>query len=354
MEPLTGPLADALRRNRQIFNAKFAAATRAEKPIDGADFQHFLAETLDPIVRSVATVFPERADPVVDTLFDVSLDLFRHGLLGSKSKAPAIPDAWRNLLPLIPRLVAREPSRVAGSVTNALYHLSRTRGARRREWIQALISVGSSCQSVNDLLDCGAIVAWRCGMAQYRHGALEKARTLATNLAVYTLGLPPSTKAESIAEVIERLSGNPWLTPQDALRETGTSSAGSLKVFTKAGAFRGFGGHFLAPPKVQCIDGSVVASDGTGSWRLHADIYNSLLLRCEAEPPPLPASGSVPMPQPLPTDGGARIAADGTITWQGVQQRFPELARATSIASTADTVAVTLPTSHHLFLVGRT
>ena len=92
--------------------------------------------------------------------------------------------------------------------------------------------------------------------------------------------------------------------------------------------------------------GELIASDGTGSWRLHADLYNSLLLRCDTQPPPLPGSS----PQSAATD--AVIKPDGTLRWLGQERRFPELARATSIASTADTAAVTLATSHHLFLVG--
>jgi hypothetical protein len=344
MEPLSGALADSLRRNRPLFNTKFAAATKSENPIHEQAFKEHVASTLDPIVRAVAAEFPERTDPVVDALFDLSLNLFRHNLLGPKAKTAAIPDAWRNLLPLIPRLLAREPARVAGSITNALYNLSRTRGTRRRDWIQALMSVGSSCQNAGELLDCGGIVAWRCGMAQYRGGALEKAAALSPSLASQTLGLPPGTTPEQIVDVIHKLSANPWITPQGALRETKRE----LKIMTKAGAFRGFGGQFLSPPKVQSVAGELVASDGTGSWRLHADVYNSLLQRCETQPPPLPSS----VPPALPAAGAATIGTNGVITWQGQERRFPELAEATSVASTADTIAVTIATSHHLFLVG--
>jgi hypothetical protein len=42
---------------------------------------------------------------------------------------------------------------------------------------------------------------------------------------------------------------------------------------------------------------------------------------------------------------------DGTIRWQGLERMFPELAHATSFATTADTLAITIPTSHHIFLV---
>ena len=95
----------------------------------------------------------------------------------------------------------------------------------------------------------------------------------------------------------------------------------------------------------------IVATDGLTTWQLHADRYNALLLRCESlppQPPPLPV-----FQRTLKAEGAdAGIASDGTLTWQGQERRFPELAQASSIAAVSHTVAVALPTSHHLFLVG--
>jgi hypothetical protein len=333
MAPLTGPLADALRRGRQTFNAKFAAATKAERPIDADEFQHHLAVTLDPIVRSVAVEFAEKTDAVVDALFDLSLELFAQNLLGAKAKYPAIPDVWSNLLPRIPRLVARDPGRVAGAITNALYNLSRTPGTKPQDWRNAQCLL--ACQTVDELLDCGAVLAWRCGMPQYRQGALDKAGALTPRLAAQALGLPPNTQAERIADILRNLANNPWLLPQGALG----SATRQMKMVGKAGDFRGFGGPFLAPPGVHCIAGELIAIDGDSTWRLHSDIYNALLLRCE-----------VAASKPLA--GAAEIKSNGTLRWQGLERQFPELAQATSIASTKDTVAVTLADSHHLYLVG--
>lgn len=329
MERLTGPLADALRRGRQTFNAKFAAAAKSAHPIDGAEFQDHLASAVDPIVRGVAAESAERVDLVVDALFDVSLDLFGHGLLGSRAQFPAIPEAWRELLPSLTGLVAREPERVTGAVTNALYNISRTPGTRPREWMQMVKALG--CQTDGELLDCGAVVAWRCGMPLYRLSALEKARSLAPELAGRALGLGPDA---DVGRVIERLQSNPWVRPEDCLRD----GAKELRIVAKAGGFRGFSGQFLSPPKVVKMEGSLVASDGATAWRVHADVYNAVLVSCELG---------------AKTDlvNDAAIQPNGTVLWQGRTHRFPELADATNIAATDDTAAVTLATSHHVFLV---
>src|SRR5579871_6684230 len=253
METITGPLAEALKRGRQIFNAKFAAANSADRPIDAADFQRHLALTLDPIVRTVAANFAERTDAVVEALYDLSLDLFRHSLLGPNAMYPAVPEAWRNLLPRIPRLLGREPARVAGSVTNAIYNLSRTRGARVHDWCSTDYT---RCQTVDEFLDCAAVVAWRCGLPQYRQSALEKAAALPTHLATVALDLAPNTQPEVVEDVLRNLAANPWLPPCSAHRPPPPR----LRIVGRAGAFRGFAGQFLTPPKVQCVGGELIAS----------------------------------------------------------------------------------------------
>jgi hypothetical protein len=337
MERLTGPLAEALKRGRSSFNAKFLAGSKADAPIERQAFQHHLAVTLDPIVRSVAAEFAERTDAVAVALFDLSLDLFAKSLLGPAAKYPAIDSAWRLLLPRMPRLMAREPAQVAGAVTNALYNLSQTPRARPQAWTEQIGVIAATCQSAGDLMACGSVLAWRCGMPQYRESALDKAGSLAPVLATRVLGLPDGTATERIAAVLQSLRVNPWILPQEPLNSR--AAPRELKLLAKAGAFRGFAGQFLAPPKVARVDAELVASDGTATWRLHADIYNSLLLRTEA-------SGL------RQSNNDVQIQADGTVRWKSHVRRFPELANATSIAAVNHTMAVTIPTSHHLFLLG--
>lgn len=329
MERLTGPLAGALRRGRQTFNAKFAAAAKAARPIDPAEFQEHLATAVDPIVRGVAAESAERVDLVADALYDVSLDLFGHGLLGAKAQFAVIPAAWRDLLPALAHLVAREPERVTGAVTNALYNMSRTPGARPLEWMQAVKALG--CQTVADLLDCGAVLAWRCGMTLYRAGALQKARSLPPDLAARALGLGPDP---DVARVIEKLESSPWVRPEDCLRD----SSKELRIVARAGGFRGFSGQFLSPPKIVKMEGALIATDGVTAWQVHADIYNAVLVHCD-----LAAKTE------LVSD--AAIQPTGTVSWQGRTHHFAELAGATGIAATDDTMAVTIATSHHVFLV---
>jgi hypothetical protein len=295
---ITGPLADALKRGRQSFNARFVAA----KPIDAAAFQAHLTDTLDPIVQAVAAKFPERTDAVVEALYDLSLDLFRQNLLGPQAKYPVIVEAWKIFLPAIPTLVAREPNRIAASITNVLYNLATTPGARPNDWLKL------AAASPDFNLSLAALLAWQCGLPQYRESVLDKAPELA------------------------HLRTNPWNL---------NNPNPSLQLLAKAGAFRGFAGQFLRPPRVDTLAGAILATDGDSTWQLHADLYNAILLRVDRTLPP-----------PLPLKGDAQISANGTVNWKGQRRRFPELASSTSIAAISHTLAVTLATSHHLYLLG--
>jgi hypothetical protein len=185
-----------------------------------------------------------------------------------------------------------------------------------------------------EFLDYGAVLAWRSGLPQYRDSALDKVSQLPPHLAARALSLPE----KFIARAIANLRANPWSV---------TGTAADLKIVATAGAFRGFAGQFIKPPRVDGTPGDLVATDPEASWRIYADPFNALLLRCEPQPPPLPSSGKI-----LHTaNGEAHITPDGTLSWKSHQKNFRELAGATGIAANAHTVAVTIPTSHHIFLV---
>jgi hypothetical protein len=85
-------------------------------------------------------------------------------------------------------------------------------------------------------------------------------------------------------------------------------------------------------------------SDGTATWQLLADAFGTLWHR-------------VPTPPVKSTNSGvaSKIALDsrGRVNWDGACQPFDELVDASSFACDGQTLAVTLPTSYHVFLVAR-
>jgi hypothetical protein len=335
---LDGPLAAALAGHRAAFNDRFRRARTTSDRLDPAAFERHLVVVVDPIVRAVAAVFPERLDGVVAALFDLSLELFGQSLLGDSARHPAVLEAWTRLLPAVPRLLAFETRRVAASVTNAAYKLGGVAGARPRAWIEAMREVGPSCGSVAAFLACGQVAAWQAGMPHYREAALGEVAALPPPLAALVLGLAPDTAEARLEACLERLRQDRWLTPAEALASPPRPAPAPA---AQVGAFAGLGGPFLNPPVVGLAGGQLVAADSAASYRLVVDRFGALLLRRPAAPSLEPARGVAALDQ------------SGTVTWDGAVARFPALANSSSQACDGQTLAVTLPDSHHVFLVAR-
>jgi hypothetical protein len=339
VERLTGPLADALARQRDLFNAHFANARHGSSALDAAAFAEHLATTLDPIIRAVAQTLPEKIDEVTVALFDLSLELFELRLLGPEAKTPWVMAVWRELLPAAATAVAREPARLAASASNAIVNLATTPGARPRQWLDRWILIAAGCPDVTTLLDCGKVLAWQAGMAQYRASALEVVAQLMPSLAAAALGLPQDTAADSLSQVIERLKTDPWITAVGAVSRRKLTSP--IRLVAMAGAFRGLGGPFLRPPTVAAGPAAIYASDGDSVWQLLADAYGAVFVGCDSK-----------LFSPS-TSSDAAIGPNGEIRWGSDCAQLENLAHPLSWACDATTLAVTLPTSHHVFLLGR-
>jgi hypothetical protein len=328
---IEGPLAGALAAGRPRFNTLFAQARRDTPTLDAAAFAGQLRGLVAPIVTEVAKVAPERLAEVVDVLYEFSLDL-----VGKEFAAryPAVLQGWNVLLRGLPRHLAAAPRRFAGSVTNALYNLSVTPGARPQEWLGAMSDLGGKCE-VEALLEAGKVCAWRAGMAHFRDGALEACRRLDPPVACAALGLPEALDRASLDAMLHRLGDDPWLSVAGAR----LNRKRELRVVAMVGSFRGFGGPFLAPPTVACAEDRLHVTDGESCWLVCADRYGATLHRTANELPRV--AGKAPF----------QVSANGTVTRGESSVRFEELQGPSSFAADATTLAVTVPLAHVVYLV---
>lgn len=333
---LAGPFAQILEANRARFNARFAEARRFQPRLDPEAFKEHLRSIVAPIVEAVARERADKAAETAEALYDLSLDLLGQEFLGPNSRYPFIVDGWRYLLPRLPRFVAEAPREFVGSMTNALYNLSATPGAHPHEWAASLLQLAEVCPDAPMLLKAGQVAAWRAGMAHYRLNALDLCRDLPSPVALTALGLSPQSEHPPLDSLIESLKANPWLHPTSDLRPL----TSDLQIVARVGAFRGFGGLFLAPPLVFSSGDQFIVTDGEGSWLLTADCFGATWHRTEA--------------QPVETKSAARftINRDGQVSVNGTPTReFPELANAQSSAANRTTLAVTTPLSHAVYLI---
>jgi hypothetical protein len=335
MPLVTGPFAQILDGNRARFNARFAEARRFQPRLDPAAFSDHVRSVVAPLVEAVARERADKAAEAAEALYDLSLDLLGQEFLGPNSRYPLIVDGWRFLLPRLPRFVAEAPREFVGSVTNALYNLSTTPGARPGEWAASLLKLAEVCPDVSTLLKAGQVAAWRAGMAHYRLTALELCRDLPPPVALAALGLAPQADHPPLDPLIESLKSNPWLRPTSDLRPL----TSDLQIVSRVGAFRGFGGLFLEPPLVWSAGDDFVVSDGEGTWLLIADVFGATFHRADIKAPSLKTSSPF------------TINKAGSVSCGKTSHAFPELANANSSAGNNTTLAVTTPLSHAVYLV---
>lgn len=333
-------LTKTLKTDRESFNARFAERRLAGYRIDGNEFLDHIATSIDPIVCAVADALPERVRATLDGLYDVSLDLFAVSLLGDGSKCLEVKELWDRVLPAASLPLARDPARVAASLSNAVYNLAMQDDTRPAWWMDRMVELANGCDDAESFLQCGRILAWQAGMAQYREPALEAARQLEPDLALRALGISDECPSPELDKVISRLESDPWLSATEALN--GDHQRTTIEQVRTVGGFRGFGGVFLRPPVASCDDNGLWVSDGEFVWRMIVDTYGWYLHRS--------GSGAIPENQERDQIG---LDRNGTARWQDVTADFPQLANAGSVACNNESLAVTVPTSHHVFILTR-
>jgi hypothetical protein len=295
-----------------------------------------------PIVDAVGRVEKHAVPLVTESLYDLSLQLLVQELLGPSSRYPVIAEGWRSLLPHAAELVAAAPQRFVGSITNALYNLARTPGARPQQWLadmKHLAGVGGA--DVEIVLRAGQVAAWRAGLAHYRDGAIAACRGLTTTLALAALGLSgqPPLPVEGL---LTRLENDPWLTPASALS---MRTRRRPRIVMRVGAFRGFGGLFMRPPAVHLRAGQLLVEDGVESWTLVADCFGATFHR-------FALAGQRQHSIDAESEPAFHLDRRGHVmATTGSSAEIAELKDAQTWASDRHTLAVTTALSHSVFLV---
>lgn len=264
-----GAFAAAVRDSRADLNNRFNVARHQFPALSGDDLLDFLRENVAPGAEAVAAVDPGATRDFVVAAYDAALLLCGQKLTGPAGRAAAIADGWREILPIAARHTARAPGRVIAAISNALYALSGSPGARPRDWIDGMRRVATPAADVEEFLRAGQVLAWLAGLAHLRPGALEVARGLPAAL------LPALFGTKTIdAAALSRLGADPWFDPRRPI-------AGP-RVVREVGIFRGFGGEFLSPPRVAGSDDGWLVESAGEYWLLTADAFGATFHRADA------------------------------------------------------------------------
>jgi len=333
-------LASVLRSGRSEFNAQFAEARRLYPALDGGAFLAFLRNDVDPLVRVVEKVKPDCAADVVMAAYETGLELIGQKLVASGARNQFIEEGWRRVFPPTASLVAKWPARVIGAVSNALHNLAGTPGARPEQWISEMEKLGPQCADVEALLRLGQVEAWRAGLAHFRQGAVAAADNLPTPLALAAVG---AAATGDWTEIRKCLLADPWYNPS-AAAATGNVKATRVQVMAQAGAFRGYGGVFVEPPRVASAGEHFLVRSGEESWLLTADVFGATFHRSNVD-----EFESAAKTTKLPS--GLRVS-DSKLSWKDERFEIGGLGKFTSTAANDTTLALTSELTHSVILVG--
>lgn len=299
--------------NRERYNTLFALARRMRPRLDGERFLENLRTLVAPIVGAHQE---EAGAALVDPLYGLCLELSGGELF---DRSPAVSKVWKELLPEAGSLLQERPAYLAAALSNAAYNVE-GEGADWQSWLSQMKSLRERCDSSQQWLDAGKVVAWSCGLAHYRESSLAVGQNL------------PKELLQSIFEDWDGLVEDIW----SPLRKP------SKKPFVvhKVGGFVGFGGVFRRPPWVaHAGEGRFVVEDGTDEWLLSCDGFGATL-----------KAGADPDIE-APERHDVHASDDGTIVWSGVRVKMPELAPVRTFAASEQVLAVTSELSHHVYLL---
>jgi hypothetical protein len=264
---ISEPLAKVLAAGRTQFNQRVTEARRRYPAFDTGAFADFLQSGVDQLMLAVADTVPARVASTTLVAYDIALELVGLALAGPKARNSLVNRLWQEVLPSYARLAAEHPAEVLATLSNAAVNIGKVNNARPEQWIQEMCALAPQVESLQNLQRTGQILAWRCGMAHFRLGAIHAANQLSEHLALAALG---SKGGASWTQTKEKLLADPWWTPVPI-------HGHAIHPGTEIGQFTGFEGEFAEPPEVRaCPEGFFVKSGERYSF-LIADAFGAVL-----------------------------------------------------------------------------
>ncbi len=260
---ISGPFAAILSAGRSQFNQRMVEAKRRHAGLNTDAFSKFLIECVDPVVAAVSLADAARAPAAALAAYDAALELAATGM-----RSPLLPEAWRRLGPRLAPLIGRQPAEVLGMLSNAVLYIESVPRARGRAWLDAMIAIAGRIDTTAQLQAVGQVIAWRCGVAHFRSGALAAADQLpaALGLALF------DADSGDWPTLRDQLRIDPWWQPR---------GRSTLKL--EIGAFTGLGGEFATPPEVRAHAGTFTVRSGEAFHLLIADAWGAVLHPSDAD-----------------------------------------------------------------------
>jgi hypothetical protein len=260
---ISAPFAAILAAGRSQFNQRMVEAKRRHAGLNTDAFSKFLIECVDPVVAAVSLADAARAPAAALAAYDAALELTTTGM-----RSPMLAEAWCRLGPRLAQLIARQPAEVLGMLSNAVLYIESVPRARGRLWLDTMVAIAGRIDTTVQLKAAGQVLAWRCGVAHFRSGALAAADQVpeALALALFDAG------SGDWPTLRDQLRHDPWWQPR-----------GRCTLKLEIGAFTGMGGEFSTPPEVHAHAGTFTVMSGETFHLLIADAWGAVLHPSDAD-----------------------------------------------------------------------
>lgn len=269
--PLHPLVVTALEARRAQFNTRFQQVRRHQPEVQGSEVLALCGTLLEPAGSILADLDPGAVAELVEATFETVLQLQALRLTGSRSHEPWIDTGLGLLVPAAARFLGQRPHATLCALGNALHHIGQQHPPGATQWTRRMQAVLPACDAVAQWLAAGQVLAWRCGLAQYRDAALRVLEALPAALQAALLELPA---AADPAPEVAALLRHPWHRP-------GQPPLTQPRWVRRCGGFVGFGGPFRRPPRLAAHDGQLYASDGSQAWRWTLDACGEYRVRVD-------------------------------------------------------------------------
>ncbi len=338
LDPATNAFAQALQRNRQRCNTLFRMQRHQHPHLDGKVLNQWLLDVIEPVVRELVDQGVD-ANELSLAFFELSLELAVHRQLGTQ-RDDSMRRLWTRLIPRWGQRLKSDAAAQVGKLINASLFMRQFGNSAVDLWLDLMEQATVLEMNAVDLFEFGQVNSWRCGAAQFRQSALDLCQSMRADSLVLLFGDRVDwTVANAKKEALTRMNSDPWWNANKLAEDR------SLKLVNRIDGYRGFGGHFQAPPIVQLQGTDFAISDGHRWWRLYADCYGHNLQRFDYKNEDF---------EPLEIRPPWKCKLDGSpIECDSEELIPPDWKSARSVAANPTTLVYTTPFSHQLMLVAK-
>lgn len=336
-------LIELLKENREKLNSLFSFYKFSYPVLEKEVVFFYIQYVIEPFFEKNANRGKEQLSAFLITLYEKILELIGKNFLGNSGRYPFFENKFIQVLENSNDWMFQNPDLYLSSTCNVILKIGVRDILKLETWFNKFIALAKKVSSLHELFLAGKIVAWVCGMPEYRQVALEIAEKLETELLEIAFA-NSNVRNINREKLLARLKADPWLSIDNAMKENSPKKNFLLR---RVGSFRGFGGEFLCPPSVEILHDEFIVYDKKNFYVLFTDIFGSHLQRISEETYlKLLEEKSETAPSNF------LLTKQGKIKNKTDELEYKPLANYSSYAANNSTLCITSPYSHNLFVVG--